>query len=63
MQVINYINLEDFEDAAEELNAEITVTDHSHSFRIFKGRNCVALHIYNLLKQKQLQEIPTDRFH
>jgi len=66
MQIINYINLDHISEAASELKAEITVTDHSHSFRIFKGRNCTHLHICSFVnikeKPTQLLKKSTDRF-
>lgn len=60
MKIINYTDLTEFKETANELGQEkeITETSMSYSFRIFKGRTCTELHILHVANIKDKKPEP-----
>lgn len=58
MKIFNYTNLDDLKDTAREYDEDLTETQMSYSFRIFKGRNCTELHILHTANIKEKKPEP-----
>ena len=54
MKTINYYNLEDITEAAQEHGVDLNTTLHSTSFRIFKGKQCTELHILQNYRPREI---------
>ena len=48
MEVIEYNSIFELRDAAEKYNKGLLATKKSISFRVFKNKKCIELHIFKL---------------